>query len=108
MREPKIPSSGPLRVDACRSSAVLACRQVEGLARRLRDGARVLLVAVDHPEAVEAVSAWARRWRAPVEVSATAGRWELRITLLPVAFGEAPLARRSLAPEPAIAGALAA
>lgn len=110
MREPKLPTTGPIRVDACKGGAVLASRKVETLARRLRAGARVLLVEVDEPASIDAVSRWARRWCAPYDVTPTgADRWVLRITLLPAEFGEAPLpAVRALAVAPRELAELAA
>jgi hypothetical protein len=87
-----VPNSGPIRVDCRGTSGPVALRRIEAIVKRIRRGARALLVRVDATEVLDVLLDWSSRGGAPVEVAlAGEGIAEIRIYLLPREFDEHPL-----------------
>jgi hypothetical protein len=101
MRTSPLPHTGPIVLDCCSTSGPIALRRVETTLKRLRGGARTLVVRTNMNDVIDTVTRWARVGHARHEVVAS-GTWtELRIYLLPRDFDEHPfLAWRPPLPNP--------
>jgi hypothetical protein len=87
-----VPLTGPLRIDCRGTSGHLAVRRVESLLKKLRGGARELVIRVDGPDVIDVLIGWTRNGSAPHEVvRGKNGALELRVYLLPRDFDAHPL-----------------
>lgn len=103
MRTSPLPHTGPILLDCRSTSGPVALRRVEATLKRLRSGARTLIVRTNVAEVVDAVSRWARIGQARHEVVACDTVTELRVYLLPQDFDEHPfLAWRPPLPNPVL------
>ena len=90
MRTSPLPHTGPIVLDCRSTSGAIALRRVETTLKRLRGGARTLVIQTNMTDVIEAVTRWARVGHARHEVVASGGCTELRVYLLPQDFDEHP------------------
>jgi hypothetical protein len=86
-----VPATGPIRIDCRGASAPVALRRIEAVLKRMRRGARALVVRVDAQEVLELVLRWVAQGGAPYELVRDTVVTELRIYLLPLEFDGHPL-----------------
>src|SRR5688500_6210978 len=86
-----LPRSGPIRIDCRGVSPSGAVRRVEAVLKTLRGGARLVIVEVEGPGAIEALTRWSAQGRAPHEVVHGPRGLQVRVYLLPGDFGAHPL-----------------
>lgn len=101
MRTSPLPHTGPIVLDCRSTSGAIALRRVETTLKRLRGGARTLIVRTNMNDVIDVVTRWARVGHARHEVVPAEGCTELRVYLLPRDFDEHPfLAWRPALPNP--------
>jgi len=69
----------------------VAQRRIESVLKKVRPGARTLLIRVDASEVIDTLVRWSRVGRAPHELVRGPAGTELRIYLLPREFDGHPL-----------------
>ena len=90
MRTSPLPHTGPIVLDCRSTSGSIALRRVETTLKRLRAGARALILRTNSPDVLDAVTRWARIGQARHEVVALESFTEVRVYLLPRDFDEHP------------------
>lgn len=83
-------SSGPVHLDCRQVSGAVALRRLETCLKRVRGGARMLIVRTDEAEVIESILRWAELGRARYTVAHAGYESVIRVFLLPRDFDGHP------------------